>query len=338
MTAGFVQIPVDEQSVHERLDVFLARRLCAFSRAKIQKAIASGFVQVNAASANKKTHICPGDIITVDMEKLNHIESSHLVPQNIPVAILYEDEYLMAVNKPAAMVVHPGNANRDGTLVHALLYHSAELSQGFGSDRPGIVHRLDKDTSGVILVAKNDETHRALATLFSSRSIKKRYIGICCGKRPDAHGSVDNPLGRSRRDPVRRSVRADGKQALTEYDLVAFRSGISVIRFIPHTGRTHQIRVHASACGFPVVCDPLYNGGKEAVQRIAVMDRAFANAVFKCFARHALHANSIEFEHPFTRGRMFIRAPFPDDFLKALSLFDGKEKGELLQLASGINC
>ena len=247
---------------------------------------------------------------------------SRLAPQNIPLDILYEDEYLLAVNKPAGMVVHPGNGNREGTLVHALLYHVKSLSAGSGPDRPGIVHRLDKDTSGVVLVAKTDETHRQLARLFSTREIKKEYAGFCVGRRPAAHGSMGAPLGRSRRDPVKRAVRQDGKEALTEYWLLAHHCGISVMKFAPHTGRTHQIRVHCSAAGFPVIADALYGGGKEALNRIPVLERPFAIGVYKCFERHALHARSITFVHPQTHREQTISAPLPEDFNRALELFE----------------
>ena len=321
MAPSPVRIEVDTGSLPERMDLFLAHRFPEISRSKLQKAIGEGAVLLNGEIPAKKTVVSGGDVVLFDKQQLRDIPSEHLVPQDIPLSILYEDEYCIAVNKPAGMVVHPGNGNREGTLVHALLYHAKSLSQGSEPDRPGIVHRLDKGTSGVILVAKTDEAHRKLAALFLCRDIHKRYIGMCCGRRPLQHDVIGARLGRSRRDPVKRSVREDGKEAETEYRLVAYNCGISIVCFSPHTGRTHQIRVHASASGFPVVCDLLYGGGREALMRLAVLDRPFAASVYKCFNRHALHARSIEFVHPFSKRKMSVAAPLPQDFTQAMALF-----------------
>jgi 23S rRNA pseudouridine1911/1915/1917 synthase len=289
-----VEITAGPQDAGERLDVVVARHVLSLSRAKIQKCIEAGLVLLNGRPAKKKSLIAKGDIVSFDKTHLSASTDSRLEPQKIPLDILYEDDYLLAVNKPAGMVVHPGNGNREGTLVHALLYHVKSLSAGSGPDRPGIVHRLDKDTSGVVLVAKTDETHRQLARLFSTREIKKEYAGFCVGRRP----------------------------ALTEYWLLAHHCGISVMKFAPHTGRTHQIRVHCSAAGFPVLADPLYGGGKEALNNIPVLERPFAIGVYKCFERHALHARSITFVHPQTHREQTISAPLPEDFNRALELFE----------------
>jgi len=318
------QFSVDEKGAGMRLDVFLAARFPEFSRSRIQKVIDSGAVLVNGETVAKKNAVSLGDTVQFDPQSMRDKNPGHLIAENIPLAILYEDDHIIAVNKPAGMVVHPGHGNREGTLVHGLLFHVKALSQGSEPDRPGIVHRLDKDTSGVILVAKNDESHRRFASMFAERTIQKQYVGICCGTRPAEHETIDASLGRSKRDPVRRAVREDGKQAITEYRLLGFQSGISVVRFSPHTGRTHQIRVHASLAGFPIVCDPLYGGGHDAVQRLPVLERPFAYAIYKCFTRHALHAQSVEFIHPFSHKEMTISAPLPDDFEKALALFEGK--------------
>jgi 23S rRNA pseudouridine1911/1915/1917 synthase len=317
-----VELTAGPEGAGERLDVFVARHVPSLSRSKIQKSIDAGLVLLNGRPAKKKTILAGADAVSFDIGRLSASTQSRLEPQKIPLDILYEDEFLLAVNKPAGMVVHPGNGNRDGTLVHALLYHVKSLSAGSGPDRPGIVHRLDKDTSGVVLVAKTDETHRLLSGLFSTREIKKEYAGFCVGRRPDAHGSLGAPLGRSRRDPVKRAVRQDGKEALTEYWLLAHRCCISVMKFAPHTGRTHQIRVHCSAAGFPVLADPLYGGGKEALERIPVLERPFAVSIYKCFERHALHAGSISFVHPHTHKEQTIAAPLPEDFKKAKELFE----------------
>ncbi len=321
MESDPVRIKVDARHQNERLDRFLSQQFPQISRAKLQKAISVGAVLLNGKPAVKKTPVAAGDDILIDKEKLIDFGPRQCTPQDIPISILYEDDYLIAVDKPAGMVVHPGNGHREGTLVNALLFHTVSLSHGPLPERPGIVHRLDKDTSGVILAAKNDDVHQKLAGLFSDRKIQKQYIGICCGQRPHEHAVIGARLGRSRHDPIKRSVREDGRESETEYRLIAYRCGVSVVRFLPHTGRTHQIRVHASVRGFPIVCDPLYNGGKEAVMRLSVLDRPFANSIYKCFNRHALHAHSITFNHPQTNRQMTICAPLPQDFLHAFSLF-----------------
>jgi 23S rRNA pseudouridine1911/1915/1917 synthase len=300
--------------------------LSSFSRAKIQRIIEKGRVLLNGRIAVKKTLLDTGDTVDIDLSALPNDGPSIPVPQDIPLDILYEDEVLCAVNKPAGMVVHPGSGVREGTLVNALLHHVKSLSAGWETGRPGIVHRLDKDTSGVVLAAKTDEAHAALGRMFAQREIRKEYVGICAGRRPAAEGSMRESLGRSRRDPVKRSVRSDGKDALTEYRLAAHHCGISVVRFFPRTGRTHQIRVHASAAGFPIVADRMYGGGTDAAGRVTPLCRPFAASIYKCFTRQALHARRISFVHPIKGVEISIAAPFPEDFTKALGLF--KKAGE----------
>jgi len=322
----YTEFRADQSSNKERLDVFLTRHIPALSRAKVQKSIAEGCAFVNGEPACKKTGVSDGDIVLFLSKALIDDSASSAIAQNIPLSVLYEDEYIIAVDKPAGMVVHPGNGNRDATLVNALLYYTQALSQGSQPNRPGIVHRLDKDTSGVILVAKNDEIHRILAQGFAERKLQKEYIGLCIGRMPPDHDNIESPLGRSRRDPIRRAIREDGKPAHTEYWHLAFHCGISVVKFAPHTGRTHQIRVHASALGFPVLCDPLYGGGRDAIDLLAVLDRPFAFSIYKCFLRHALHAQKLTFMHPVSQKKVVINAPLPADFISAISLFPEGER------------
>ncbi|MBN1130043.1 MAG: RluA family pseudouridine synthase, partial [Chitinispirillaceae bacterium] len=190
---------------------------------------------------------------------------------------------------------------------------------------PGIVHRLDKDTSGLLVVAKTNQAHAALAAAFSSRTIHKTYVAFCIGVPKEPEGVIDLPLGRNRNDPVKRSTDSAGKPAQTRYSVVAVNGRISLVRFMPHTGRTHQIRVHCSSRGFPIVADELYGGGRGRLQRVPPLVRPFAAAVFDCFTRQALHARSIAFEHPFFKREIVLTAPFPADFHKALSLFGKSE-------------
>jgi 23S rRNA pseudouridine1911/1915/1917 synthase len=318
------EIVVPPESVGKRLDIFLTEYLPDFSRSKIQYFIEEAGVLLNSRPVKKNARCVAGDVIEINETSVKSMAHAPLDAQNIPLEILYEDEDLLAINKPAGMVVHPGNGNHAGTLVNALLYYADKLSQGFENDRPGIVHRLDKETSGVVLVAKTDTMHNALARLFAERHIEKYYIGLCFGAMPQNHGSIDLPLGRNHREPIKRSVQSDGKNALTEYWMLQHDHGVSIVRFRPHTGRTHQIRVHCSSRGFPIVGDALYGGGREQIERISVLERSFAHKVLKCFNRHALHARNVTFIHPVLNKKMTIIAPFPLDFLDAFRLLNFK--------------
>jgi 23S rRNA pseudouridine1911/1915/1917 synthase len=312
---------VDKEAENRRLDVFVCSQYPTISRTKIQKCIDEGRILLNNTEVKKRTMLKPGDIVEVDEEALTQASEIRLEPQNIALDILYEDDCFVVVNKPAGMVVHPGSGNLDGTLVNALLYHLESLSEGSEEDRPGIVHRLDKNTSGIIIAAKNDAAHNALADLFASRRITKEYIGFCIGGLPRDEDTITAPIGRKKNDPLRYCVRRNGKEAVTEYKLIAHNAGISLIKFHPVTGRTHQIRVHSSYSGFPVVEDPLYGGGRSKVLQLQPLDRPFAYSVFKCFSRHALHARSISFTHPFTGENVSFEAPLPEDFRRAVELF-----------------
>jgi 23S rRNA pseudouridine1911/1915/1917 synthase len=316
------EIVVEERYSEERLDQFVSRQYPLISRTQTQRLIVSGKVLVNGTASSKSERLKAGDRVTVLKPGLfDGVEPSQLEPQDIPVTIIYEDDYFLAVDKPAGLVVHPGNGNRNGTLVNALLHKVKTLSEGSGPDRPGIVHRLDKDTSGVLIVARTNAAHFAMGVAFSSRTIQKEYVGFCIGQPPQEHGTIDSPLARSRREPVKRAAVHDGKPALTEYWLESYKSGISAMRFRPHTGRTHQLRVHCSSRGFPIVSDVLYGGGKDRIMHIPPLDRPFAHLVYRCFSRHALHARSLTFEHPFTHRTITITAPVPEDFRKAVRLF-----------------
>jgi len=322
MTAGMHEIIAGEDGEGKRIDAYLAARFPSLSRARIQKAIARGDVRLNAVTPKKNAVLTADDRIALRMEAMGEDENGGMpMPQNIEIEFLYEDDHVVAVNKPSGMVVHPAAGARDGTLVNALLYHLSSLSNGGSSERPGIIHRLDKDTSGVLLVAKSDEAHRAFARLFAQRQIEKTYIGICIGSRPIEHGVIEAAVGRSRRFRSRQSVRADGKAAVTEYWLIAFRSGMSLLKLRPHTGRTHQIRLHCRHAGFRIIGDTTYGSDREDVLRLEPLERPFAYKVLKCFTRHALHARRIAFEHPFSGKAVSIEAPFPKDFTDAVALF-----------------
>jgi len=314
-----------------RLDRFLAGRFAGRSRAALQALVVGGTVRVNGAVARKSRTLAAGDTVDADLDAVPAERAGLPQAEALPLDVLYEDRDLIAINKPAGLVVHPGSGNRTGTLVNALLHHTAELAAGFGSDRPGIVHRLDKDTSGVLLAARTDQAHAELARQFAGREVAKVYYGFCVGPEPPERGLIEAPIGRSRRDPARFSVRGAGKASATEYERIAWHSGIAFVRFRPRTGRTHQIRVHASHAGFPILADTLYGGGRDAVMTLEPLERPFAHAVLKCFARHALHAFSITVHHPRTGAPLTLTAPFPQDFRQAGALFGGAVASQIEQ-------
>ena len=303
-----------------RLDQFLSGVLPDVSRSRIQKIIADGRVSLNGNPAVKKNIVLKtGDSVCIDEISISPQEPAPLA-QDIALDVIYEDEFFACINKPAGLVVHPGNGNADGTVVNALLHRYGAVSDGFNSERPGIVHRLDKDTTGVLVVAKTNNAHSALAELFSDRKIVKKYTGICVGNRPLDHELVKLPLARSRREPIKRAVDINGRMAVTEYWLREFKNGISLMEFVLHTGRTHQIRVHCSHKGFPIMQDGLYGGLQDRALKIAPLERPFAYSIMKCFTRHALHARSVEFLHPFKNEPFSIIAPYPQDFCDAFNI------------------
>lgn len=309
---------ISPDSEGERLDLFLSRAVGDLSRSQVQKCIIGGAVLVNGRPARKNYRVAEGDRIRIS--DLNVPDRPlELEPQNLPLSVLYEDDYFLAVNKSAGLVVHPGNGNRTGTLVNALLYYLGKnLSDGSRPERPGIVHRLDKNTSGVLLIAKTNGAHAMLAQAFASRLVKKDYLGFCMGVPSEAAGIIDIPLARSRKDPVKRAPDRFGKSSRTEFRLLAARSGISLVQFMPQTGRTHQIRVHCSSRGFAVLGDTLYGGGSGRLSQLAPAHRPFAIQMLACFGRQALHAWRIGFTHPFLKREITIVAPLPDDFQKGL--------------------
>ena len=322
---------VDNDRNGQRLDVFLTEALGGPSRSGVQRIIADGHVSVNGKPVVKKNaDVAAGDVVTVGEGAKAAVRSCYddePSPQDIPLDVLYEDDYIAVINKPAGLVVHPGRGNVDGTVVNALLHRfgTGNVSSGSENYRPGIVHRLDKDTSGALIVAKTDAAHTAFAELFMSRAINKVYTGFCVGARPLEHDMIDLPLAANQRERVKRTVdRRNGKPAVTEYVLKDFICGIALMEFTLHTGRTHQIRVHCSHRGFPIVGDDLYGGSREAVLKIPPMERPFAYSIFKCFERQALHALSLSFVHPLTNESIKVTAPYPDDFNKALEIFSKK--------------
>ncbi len=295
---------VDEGNVHERLDVFVSRQGLELSRSQIQKLIAKRKVSVNERFLKPSYKLGLGDVVLV---VVGGDENEGLVPEKIPLDILYEDDEVLVVNKNAGMVVHPVDFSQKGPLVHALLGHTRKLSTVNGSLRPGIVHRLDKDTSGALIVAKTDSSHVHIVEQIKKRKVRRRYKTIVLGRVEPEKGRIVAPVGRHVVSRQRMSVRyVGGKEAITNYKVIEeFQTGdmfFSLLDISLETGRTHQIRVHLASLGHPVVGDETY--GKK-IPRILIK-------------RQALHAEHLGFLHPATGEYMEFTAPLPEDRVKQI--------------------
>jgi len=294
-----------------RLDQYLAAALPEFSRTFIQRLIRGGQVAVNGAPSEPSYRIRRGDRIAVTVELP---EGPAVPPEEIPLDILFEDEQMLVVNKPPDMVVHPAKGHQGGTLVNALAAHTQTLSSACGELRAGIVHRLDRDTSGVILCAKTDAAHAALATQFEARTVEKHYLAVVEREPQLDSDLLDLPLARSRRNPEAMAVaRRGGKAAQTIYRVQRRFRGFALLDVELLTGRTHQIRVHLAHIGHPVVADALY-GNRSALYRSDLLGQPPAEDEPPIIQRQALHAHRIAIGHPTTGRRMEFTAPPPADF------------------------
>ena len=308
------QYKVDEENI--RLDQFLVKKLMDVSRSKIQLAINSGQVLVDGEKL-KPSAILKG---AEKVEGLLLVEiEDEILAEDIPLDILYEDDDLAIINKISGMVVHPGSGNHDGTLVNALIYHFKSLSE-LNNSRPGIVHRLDKDTSGVIVIAKNDKSHQRLSKQFAERTVKKVYKAIAWGGVPEK-GEVEGLIGRH---PANRKafkmVNNLGRESLTRFVVEESLLPLSYVTLYPKTGRTHQIRVHLKSIGHPILADDMYGGGRKMIKSFHVKYTQILNRLFKNMNRVALHAEKLEIIHPTTGSVMRFQAPIPDDMQNALNL------------------
>ena len=288
-----MSIVVSPAEPKQRLDVFLAKTLDRLSRSRIQALIASGYVSLNGKTCRPSEQVRSGDSIVISEPPPEPID---LPAENIPLKILFEDDYLIVIDKPAGMVVHPGAGIRSGTLVNALLHHFASLSDIGGKFRPGVVHRLDKETSGCILVAKDDRTHSRLSSQFAGRNIRKFYLAMCSGKFDRRAGEIVKPIGRH---PVQRQKMAvvdSGRAARTAYWVIQEEPSWSLVLCQLFTGRSHQIRVHLKSIGHPILGDKVYWK--------SVGD----------YPRQMLHAWRLGFFHPVAENWLQFEAEMPDDF------------------------
>ncbi len=303
-----------------RLDAWLARRLPDLSRSRLQALIASGDVRLDGKAARASLRVKSGQHALV---RVPVAAPAAPRPQDIPLRLVHEDDALAVVDKPAGLVVHPGAGAPDGTLVNALLARLHGLSGVGGVLRPGIVHRLDRGTSGLLVVAKDDATHRALARQFAARTVEKQYLALVLGSPSRAAGEIDAPIGR---DPVRRqrmSVKARrARTARTSWSVLERFDGAALVRVAIHTGRTHQIRVHMASIGHPVAGDALYGGARTPSSR-----RAAARAALASLARPALHSARLVFTHPRTGQRLAFEAPLPADLDEVVAALRAASRG-----------
>jgi len=312
-----LQIELQSEPGDRRLDRFLAQRWAAHSRSTFQKLIRNGRVLVNDEPVTKPSaEVHRGDRIVVRLYKRRPLG---IVPEPIPIDVIYEDDDILAVNKEAGILVHPARGNPHGTLVNAVAHHADSLSRGGDPWRPGVVHRLDRDTSGVIVFAKNDAVHGRLARQWENRTVEKEYLAVVEGTPELDADVIDQPLGRDRRSRERYAVRRDGtgREALSQYQVAETFDGFSVVRVRIHTGRTHQIRVHMAHIGHRVVADRQYGSRDKVTLQELARGRADRDEVL--IARQALHAARLTLKHPRTRTALHLEAPLPDDLARLLA-------------------
>jgi 23S rRNA pseudouridine1911/1915/1917 synthase len=302
-----------------RLDHYLVSVFPDYSRSVIQRVIEGGGVAVNGKPAKASHKIRHGDHIRIIPPEPTHPLP---VPENIPIEILFEDEFLAIVNKPADMVVHPAKGHWSGTLVNALRFHFDHLSEINGDYRAGIVHRLDRDTSGVIIVAKEEQTHRDMSLLFEQRKVFKEYVAITAGVIDRDSDYIEGRIGHHPHDRIKMTVSddeedEDAKDACSYYEVIERFRGYTFVRVQPRTGRTHQIRVHLASIGCPVLADKVYSG-RDCVRMSDLVPALAPDMDEVLLSRQALHAFRLRFRHPRRGNLMEIEAPLPAEFQKTL--------------------
>ena len=301
-----------------RLDLFLLDYLEDISRTKIQKLISQGIVKVDDFMVKPSYKLKANECISIDSLDLVKKQTT-IIKENIPIDIIYEDDDILAVNKSSGLVVHPGAGNASGTLLNGLVYHYENLST-VDNTRPGIIHRLDKDTTGVILIAKTDKSHYLLSEQFAQRKITKTYRAITWGNMKN-EGEIQGYINRDSKNRIKYALNdSKGKFSYTKYKCLENLSPFSYIELFPTTGRTHQLRVHLKSIGFPIILDDLYGGGKSLINSYNQKYTNVIKQVFKIMNRFALHAYKIKFIHPSTKKEMEIKAPLPLDFINTLKV------------------
>ena len=296
-----MNIKINEDNVGKRIDSFIPLVQKEISRSMVQKLIEQKNIKVNGKDTKHSYKLKLNDEIEITIPQAKEID---LKAQDIPLNVIYEDNDIIVINKPKGMVVHPANGNPDGTLVNAVMNLCKDSLSGIGGEiRPGIVHRLDKDTSGAIIVAKNDKAHIALSEQLKNHEVKKTYIALVRGIIKENEATINMPIARSKKDRKKMDVDKDGKEAITHFKVLGrYKNKYTLLQINLETGRTHQIRVHLSEIGYPVVGDTTYSNGKNEWG----------------IKGQCLHAKSLKFKHPITGKDMFIEAPLPDYFENVL--------------------
>jgi 23S rRNA pseudouridine1911/1915/1917 synthase len=314
-----LDLSVPTPSVGERLDRFLATAQHELSRSRLQRLIRGGHVRVNGHAARASLRLRAGDRVQVELA--DAAPPDDLVPESRPLAIVFEDEWLLVLDKPAGLVVHPGAGVRTGTLVHALLHHAPEIAGVGGAGRPGIVHRLDKDTSGLMVVAKRSRSYLGLVEAIGARAVHRIYRALVWGVPGRSAGRLDAPIGRDPRHRQRMAVVArGGKPAASRWRVLESFRIAAALEVALESGRTHQIRVHLAHLGHPVIGDPVYHGRGKKQLSPDPAQRSLARALRERLSRQALHAHELRFRHPVTGVELQFDAPLPDDFSRALDL------------------
>ena len=298
------QFIVEKEYENIRLDKLIANKYSDLSRTNIQK-----LIDDNKITVNNKVQKASYKVMEKDEIKIEEIEAKtiDLKPQNIPLDIIYEDDDIIVINKQKGLVVHPANGNPDGTLVNAVMALCKDSLSGIGGElRPGIVHRLDKDTSGLIIVAKNDKAHLNLSNQIKNREVKKTYIALVRGVIKENEATINMPIARSTKDRKKMAVSKDGKEAITHFKVIKRYDKYTLIEVKIETGRTHQIRVHMSQIGYPIVGDVVYSNGKNPFGVVGQM----------------LHSSKLTFKHPITNKEINLEAPLPEYFVEVLNKLD----------------
>jgi len=319
-----ISITVPDSITPDRLDKYLASyNDLKLTRSRVQKLISDNYILVNGEVPTNKYSVNSGDVIKI---KIPAPPPSKVNPENIPLEIIYEDQYLVVVNKPAGLVTHPGAGNRTGTLVNALLHQYGTLAAGSQSDRPGIVHRLDKNTSGLLVVARTDEIYQKLQKLIQTREIHRHYKAIICGHLKEEKGTINAPIGRSIKDRKKMIVTdVKSREAITEYKVIERYRSYDFVEVSLFTGRTHQIRVHFSYLGHPVFGDPEYGGREKWCRGMFAPERLLTRSLLDKLPRQALHAFRLEFDHPVTAEKMLLEAELPGDFSRVVEVLRSNE-------------
>jgi 23S rRNA pseudouridine1911/1915/1917 synthase len=305
---------VDDENVDSRLDAYLASQIANWSRARLQRLIENEDVLVNGKSAKPSYRLRKDDELEVE---LSSPPSATFTPEDIPLNIIYEDDALVVVNKPAGLIVHPAAGIHSGTLANALAFHFQELPAG--TVRPGIVHRLDRDTSGLLVVAKNEEAMESLSDQFRERAVFKSYVALVHGRVDNESGNISEPIARDPSNRTRMAVVRGGRGALSLYKVRRRYQRFTLMDVELKTGRTHQIRVHLAWLRHPVVGDETYGGGRDNTIQDAQL-----RALIRNLGRHFLHAEKLGFTHPKTGARLEFNAPLPDELSKLLAQLDSE--------------